>query len=134
MIRKDYILRLIEEATEALAIALKLKNNGKLDQAKQSLEKAYNDILKIDKQAALFISNHEFIDYLTDGLKMETAKMEMLASFFAEDASLEENSLTKQSLIEKALLLLEYINKRDKIFSFDRINKTAQLQKMLEDL
>ena len=134
MIQKDYILRLIEEAAKVLAKALKLKNDGDYEQAKQILDEAYNDILKIDKNAALFVSNNEFIAYLTNGLQLEPGKIEILANFFTEDASIEENILTKKNLIEKALLLYKYIGESDKTFSFERINKTTRLQKMLEDL
>jgi len=134
LIQKDYILRLIEEAAKVLAIALKLKNDGDFDMAEQTLDKAYGDILKIDKKDVLFVSNNELISYLTDGLKMETAKLEILANFFTEDSFFEKDTETQRNLIEKVLILLQHINKIDKTFSFERINKTERLKKALESL
>lgn len=134
MIQKDYILRLIEEAAKVLAIALKLKNDGDFDAAEQTLDNAYGDILKIDKKDVLFVSNDELIPYLTNGLKMETGKLEILANFFTEDSFFEKNAETKRNLIEKALILLQHINKIDKTFSFERINKIERLKKVFEYL
>jgi len=134
LIQKDYILRLIEEAAKVLAIALKLKDDGDFDMAEQTLDKAYVDILKIDKKDVLFVLNDELIPYLTDGLKMETGKLEILANFFTEDSFFETDTETKRNLIEKALILIQHINKIDKTFSFERINKVAKLKKALENL
>jgi hypothetical protein len=134
LIQKDYILRLIEEAAKVLAIALKLKDEGDFDAAEQALENAYGDILKIDKKDVLFVSNNELIPYLTNGLKMENGKLEILANFFTEDSFFEKNTETKRNLTQKALILLQHINKTDKTFSFERINKTERLKKTLENL
>lgn len=134
MIQKDYILRLIEEAAKVLAVAFRLKNDADFDAAKKIIDDAYSKLLKVDKSDVLYVANDELIFVLTDNLQFDLKKIEILANFFAEDASLENNVLIKRNLIEKSLLMIEYISKQDKIFSFERIAKLEKLKQMLETL
>ncbi len=134
MIEKDYILRLIEEAGKAVAKAMKLWEGGNKDEAQKTIDKAYVELLKVDKLEILSTANNKLISFLSTKLQLEFGKLEILSLFLAEEAFLEENSTKKKNLTEKALLLIEHINKTDKTFSFERINRTKQLQDMLEIL
>ncbi len=131
MIQKDYILRLIEEAAKVLAQIFKLKENRDFDSARKTLDKAYTEILKIDKFEILIRPTEKLITYLTLDLKLEPGKIEIISDFLAEDAFLETDLIVKKNLIEKSLLLTNYVNEFDKTFSFERVAKVKQLKEML---
>ncbi len=131
MIQKDYILRLIEEAAKVLAQIFKLKENRDFDSARKTLDKAYTEILKIDKFEILIRPTEKLIPYLTLDLKLEPGKIKIISDFLAEDAFLETDLIVKKNLIEKSLLLTNYVNEFGKTFSFERVAKVKQLKEML---
>lgn len=49
MIREDYVLRLIRQATQLLARVLKLKDEQRLEEAKTTLEQAFEALLGPDR-------------------------------------------------------------------------------------
>ena len=71
------------------------------------------------------------MNFLTIDLKLEPGKFEIISNFLAEDAFLEKDVIVKKNLIDKSLLLTNYINESDKTFSFERVAKIKQLKKML---
>ena len=133
MFQKDYILRLIEEISKVLEKALKLKNNNDFDSAKQVLNNAYENLLKIKKQDFLHIPNQKLIELLQNTFDMDIKKIELLSKLLTEDANLETDYASKIKLSEKALFLLEHISETDKTFSFERINQIKQLKDNLSN-
>jgi hypothetical protein len=50
VIRQDYLLRLIQQAAEAIAKALGLIDRGELQAAEREVEGAFRGLLKVDRQ------------------------------------------------------------------------------------
>jgi len=67
MIRSDYIIRLIEEFTEALARIRALKKEGKFGQAGLLTEEEFKKITGIDSAALLKLSETELLAKLIQG-------------------------------------------------------------------
>lgn len=91
---------------------MRLKNNNDFDSAKQVLDNAYENLLKIKKQNFLHIPNQKLIELLQNTFDMDLEKIELLSKLLTEDANLET----------------DYANKTDKTFSFERINQIKQLK------
>src|SRR6266542_3740262 len=66
MIRRDYILRMIQEFAEALARIRALKKDRQLEQASSLTEEEFKRITGIDSQALLKLSETELLARLIE--------------------------------------------------------------------
>lgn len=131
MFKKDYLLRLIEEAIRLLAKAANLIDKNDLENAEKQIAKTY-EVLK---------ANPEWSDMkITDLIKtMENAafddhRMEIVADLFQVEAQLKETEHKDQEayqLLVKALAIYEYLDKTSTTYSFERMTKMDELKKRL---
>ncbi len=59
MIQKDYIMRMVEQAAKALNRIMVNKKNDSLDEAQKNVENAFNNVLGIDLQLLLLLSESD---------------------------------------------------------------------------
>jgi len=131
MFKKDYLLRLIEEAVKLLAKAMNLINESDLENAKKQIAKTY-EILK---------ANHEWQKLpITDMIKaMENAdfdehRMEIMADLLKVESDFkraEDKFDESHELLIKSLAIYEYLDQTSTTYSFERVAKIDKLKHRL---
>lgn len=130
MFQKDYILRIIEELAKLLARVLGLIKNNDFEPAENLLEKAY-ELLKLDRSWK-DKSIPEIIKHL-NSMESSFGQMEAIADILRTEGDFyfaQERPEAEQYWL-KALAIYEYIEKSDKVFSFERNNKLNDLKVLL---
>ena len=137
MYQKDFILRMIEMLAEMIAGILGLIKKGDYQKASNSLDNAYQDLLKQD--SGFF--NSIPIDDLTDKLLKEhnytCGHLEILSELFYAEAELyfaRGNQNESLQFYTKSLLLLEYVIKESNTFSFEKHLKVSHIKKRIVEL
>jgi hypothetical protein len=137
MYEKDYILRMIEMFGELLRGIIGLIRKGEYNKASEQIGRVYYDILKED--ASFFRTIPE--DELTNKLLLEhnytNGHLEILAELFNAEAELSLAQGNKSGSIEysrKSLILFEFIDADQKIYSLERINKMESIRRRIDNL
>lgn len=134
MYQKDYILRLIEMAGKALAALLGLVKGGKLDQASEELDNLYYDILKEDAAFFREIPGEKLTEKLLEEHNYTNGHLEILAELFNAEAELRTARNDKAGATEyfrKSLILMEFTDKANGIYSQERIDRMEKIRKRL---
>ena len=137
MYQKDFILRMIEMLAELVAGILGLIKKGDFQKASQSIDNAYHDILKQDSKKF----NNIPITKLTENLIQEhnytNGHLEILSELFYAQAELlyAQRKLNECLLYyKKSLLLLEFVIKESKTFSFEKQSKLMYLNNQIAEM
>jgi len=136
MYQKDYVLRMIAMLMKFIGEVLGLIRKGDLKKASEELEKGYNTFLKED---AVFFRNFpekELTGRLLREHNYTNGHLEILAELFNTEAELElAQGNIRESLVysEKALLLFEFVDKEQKTYSQERLDKIETIKKRLSD-
>jgi hypothetical protein len=137
MYQKDYILRMIEMLGDLIAAVLGLIKKGDYIKASEQLGKIYHDMLKED---AAFFRNIP-ADKLTNKLltyhNYTNGHLEILAELFNAEAELEVSQGHKSDSLayfEKSLLLFEFIDREQKIYSAERQEKMNSISEKIQAL
>ena len=127
MLQRDYILRLLREFMEALARMLEKKE---VADRREEIRKMYEQY--VGPYALYHNATIDEIITALDGLDTERrmARMEMLAELYYAEAGTVGNP-TRESLLEKAFLLFELIDRQGKTFSFERKKKMEDIKNVL---
>jgi len=127
MYQKDYILRLIEAFSFALAKILGFKNKGEYKLAMDEIHRIYSEMLKLNIKDIknLPLANMKII---------EIEKLEMIAELLKVEGEIaDEDGHDNKSinLLNKALQIFKYVDTHTTTFSFDRKNKIAEIENKL---
>ena len=137
MFQKDYILRMVEMIGDLIAALLGLIKKGDLDQAEKLLERGYMELLRRDAAFFQIIPKEQLTDTLVREHHYENGHLNVLAELFFAEATLNEAQYKHSySLIcyEKALTLLEFLEKEDKTWSEKREERITLLKTRILEL
>jgi len=137
MYNKDYILRMIEMLSDLIAGILGLIKKGDYHQASQSLDNAYYDFLKKDASFFQTIQKEDLTVRLLKEHNYNNGHLEILSELFYAQAELfnaQGNKLESLNFYEKSLILLDFVNKESKSFSFEKQSKLSLLQNRIDNL
>jgi len=137
MYNKDYILRMIEMLSDLIAGILGLIKKGDYHQASQSLDNAYYDFLKKDASFFQTIQKEDLTVRLLKEHNYNNGHLEILSELFYAQAELfNAQGNQPESLIyyEKSLILLDFVIKESKSFSFEKPSKLSLLQNRIDQL
>jgi hypothetical protein len=137
MIRKDYILRMIEMMVEVIAGILGLIKKGEFDKASKSINNAYQQLLSEDATFFQKIPNEELTDTLINEHNYEDGHLEVLSELFRAQAELfyaQGQSNESREYYQKSLTLLDFVTKNSATFSFDKEIKVDELKNKIEEL
>ena len=129
MYQKDYILRLIEACSDALARIIGLKEEGKNKLALDEIKRTYIEMLKINIDVILNSSTNEIEN-------IEIEKLEMISDLLkieAEVEFVEGNEQNAIMLFKKSLEILVLVDEKQTTFSFERKNKITELKNLLKN-
>lgn len=137
MEQKDYLLREIEKIGIALRGIL-MKLTGKDTGAPLALESRFDFASEmLLKEAGFNLQQFKAMNEADSKAYLETTKglipenLELLADLFFELSQRETGALQK-AFLNKALLILEHCNQKDKTFSFGREEKLGDIKKAFE--
>jgi len=137
MYQRDYILRMIEMLSDLIAAILGLIKKGDYKQASKQLERIYYDLLKEDAAFFRAIPENELTDELLNKHNYTNGHLEILAELFNAEAELElaqGNMAESLKYSEKSLLLFEFIDREQKTYIPDRIDKITVIKERIDAL
>ncbi len=128
MLQRDYIKRLIREFAEALRRMLDQKEVTK---RRQSIRQLYEQYL-----GPYNLYHFATIDELMLAIQSypEDERLErlaMLAELYYAEADTEASAHDRETLLQKAFNLFEYLEKESGVYSIERRGKMAELMKQL---
>ncbi len=137
MYQQDYILRMIERIGILVAGILGLIKKGDYKEALESLDEAYQDVLKED--AAFF--NGIPLSGLTDDLIQQHnythGHLEILAELFYAQAELSFAQGDWNSSLpyyQKSRLLISFVSEKTGAYSLDKQARLSQIEKRISEL
>ncbi|MBN1132837.1 MAG: hypothetical protein JXR52_11445 [Bacteroidales bacterium] len=137
MYQKDYILRMIEMIADLVAGILGLIREGRLTQASQTLDNAYQEFLK--KDASLFrnIPAEKLTETLLSEHNYTGGHLRILSELYFAEAELQlAKGKNKNSLeyYQKALVLFEFAEKVARSFSVDTQSRISVIKEKISHL
>ncbi len=126
----EMIMKFIEEF-------LGLVKGGKLDEASENLENAYKTFLREDAVYFRSIPAGELTDKLLKEHDYTNGHLEVLAELFNAEAELRLVRNEKEGCLEfteKSLVLFEFVDRENRTYSIEMINKMDNLRKRITEL
>lgn len=134
MEQRDYILREIEKISVVLLAILgkfrRIKSKKQFEQERDMIDNDLKDTTGLSLVDLLSLSQEDIISFMRDKKGFDTRNMELMADLlvlFADNSS-EEESI---NLINKAVIILEYIDHETRTYSMDRSLKLNSLKEKL---
>ena len=137
MYQKDYILRMIEMLGDLLAAIFGLIKKGDYKRASEKLGKIYYDMLKEDAAFFRAIPADELTHKLLKEHNYTNGHLEILAELFNAEAELDLAQGNRSACLEystKSLILFEFIDREQKTYSSERLEKMAAISKRIEEM
>jgi hypothetical protein len=127
MLQRDYILRLIQEFAAALQRLIEKKE---IEDITEKLDKMYDQYIGPHAfyQTAEMDDVMDSFSRFNDNERMD--RMEMLAQLYYVEADMKSEP-TRTMLLQRALLLFDFIDRNGKTFSFDRRAKIDKIVKAI---
>jgi len=128
----DYIKRQIDQLGrilgKILSDLLDLKNQGQVNDGIEVSIQALKDELDLDLQELIAIQTNYFIDVLKSEKGFTNGNLNKLADILLFIADNRQGN-DKKLLLNKCLTIYEYLEKADKVYSFDRRGKIERIKK-----
>lgn len=133
MIQKDVILRLTEEIGRLVA-AITGKN---IPEALEYIDEAYDEWVALSSSDIGGIPAEKLLDLLVKEKGIAINRIELLAELLTKEGELfykSEQFVKSKDRLEKALLLFDYVDKEQQIFSFEKMQTLQNIKKILADI
>lgn len=133
MPKEDYLLKYLEKLSRVIAAMLGLRDKGFPEDALRLADETYKELLTIHLDDISTIPANEFIEIIKEE-NYTSAYIEALAFITKETAACFEqknNVVNTRTFNEKALLLYNLLNEKDKTFSFERELIISELENKL---
>ena len=129
MLKRDYILKLIEQLTDAIFLLLNKKDIDE-DLRKYQLENFYKDYIGNASEYYLTSSLDDISKFIETRYGGEEVlyRIEMLSEIMYQDGMLESDPLKKEIKLLKDLSLLEYLDENSNTYSIVRQGKIEEIK------
>ena len=128
-IERDYLMRQLLMLFEVIHKILRLRKNGKEEEAEKEIDYFY-ECLKIDDEIQK-LSIEKFIDVLVNDKQLTNEHLEMIAFVMKEQGELAKNEKGRLHYFNKAYFILRKVEQESTSFSMDRQMKMAELKEYL---
>ena len=135
MIRRDYILRMVEEFAKFLAAIVGLRKEGKFDEALTKIDSVYRGMLDLDPITVKSVDNTELLEFLQNEKGYSHAHLKMIAELLFEEGQIYHGNgdpISARNVLEKSKLLINYLMEHEATFSFDWYEKLAAIESILQ--
>ncbi|MEZ4775925.1 MAG: hypothetical protein R3D00_22285 [Bacteroidia bacterium] len=136
MVRRDYFLKMIEEAGYALARILGLRKEGRYEEAFDLINDTLKSYFPFDRELVHHTSPDDLGEFLVHEHKLTEEHLALLADVLRAEGDIWyargewENA---NSSLRRALALIQYLdNIHPEEYSFDRANKLAEIKAKLK--
>jgi len=134
MEQRDYILREIEKISVMLLAMLgkfrRIKSKKQFEQERAMIDSELEEAGELSIDKLILFSEEEILSFINKNKGFDHRNMELLAELLNTFArNLPENE--SRNLNQKALLILEYIDRETRTFSMDRSLKISSLKEKL---
>jgi len=134
MEQRDYILREIEKISVVILAILgkfkRIKSKKQFEQERTMIDNQLEETSGLTIDKLLSFTEEEIISFIDVNEGFDPGNMELLADLliaFAENSPENES----RNLINKALIILEYVDRETKTFSMERSSKRSCLRERL---
>jgi len=137
MYQKDYILRMIAMLINFIGEVLGLIRKNELQKASEMLESGYLKFLKEDAAFFRRIPAGKLTRQLLHDHNYTNGHLEILAELFNAEAELrlaQGNPAGSLEYSEKSLRLFEFLDREQKTWSLERINKMDTIRNRIKSL
>ena len=134
MIRRDYIMRMIEEFGKFLSAIVGLKREGNFEDALEKIDNVYEGMLDLDPKILKSVDALELLDFLQNEKKFNNQYVKMIAELLFEEGQIYLESgdpISARNVLEKAKALINYLMESDTTFSFDWYEKLTVIENAL---
>jgi len=135
--QKDYLLRMIAMMMKFIGELLGLIRKGELQKASDVLEEGYRRFLREDAIFFRNIPEEKLTQTLLQEHNYTSGHLEVLAELFNAEAELDLAQDSRKDSLEysrKALLLFEFVDKEQKTYSAEKLDKIEAIRKRIEEL
>jgi phosphatidate phosphatase PAH1 len=141
MFRKDYIQKLLEQLSIAIAKVIvnvnKANEDGNTSEALEISDSALQSEFDLELNDLIALHPEETIGFLTEQKQLIPGKLNLLADLlFATTNAYEKsgNNIIAKNLLKKTLLLYEYVNLTEKTFLQSRQQNINTIKTRLYEL
>ncbi len=134
MIKKDYILRMVEEFAKFLAAIMGLREDGKYEEALKKIDNVYKGMIQLDPIGIKSIGPEELLDYLKSEKKDNHHYLKMIAELLYEEGQVYVETgdpISARNVLEKSKVLINYLMDNDPTFSLDWYEKISSIDQIL---
>lgn len=132
MPKEDYLLKYLEKLSHVLAAMFGLREKGLPDDALRLVDEIYKELFTIDLEKLSIMPASRFLEMMREAA-YSSSYIEALAKLTKETAdcyTTKGDSVRVRIFSEKALLLYQLLNEKDKTFSFEREMIISELEKI----
>ena len=130
MPKEDYLIKYLEKLSRAVAAMLGFRDKGFPEDAIRLADETYRELLGNGNDEILTMDNERFVE-LVQKAGYSSTYIESMAQLTEQTAdsytALNDNEKALQ-FYSKALQLYDYLNEKDKTFSFEREMKISALK------
>lgn len=133
MEQKDYLLKRLEALTKLIALLLGLKENGNIKEGIEKIDESFGLLTGFTIEEIEKLTSENFITYLINNKKTNN-QLECLAEllYWKGKFILIQKDDTALTHFHKSLLLFQYLQNTDKLYSLQRQEKIAELTVLLK--
>ncbi len=134
MIRRDFVLRMIDEFGKFMSLIVGLKNEGKNDDALKKIDDVYEGMFGLDSKVLKSESADNILNYLKNDLKFSEQYLQMISDLLFEEGLVYHESgdpLSTHNVLEKSKVMINYLIESGSTFSFDWYEKLRIVDEIL---
>lgn len=134
MFKRDYLLHIIEQIGKVLVKIVDLLKDNKPDEALDTIHKTYDRFLHLKVEELDAILEQDPVNKLINEHDFDGQRLNALAELLKAEGDIhlyEGNEERAKSRYYKALILFEYLNQTEQVYSFDREAKIADMQEKI---
>ncbi len=134
MIRRDFVLRMIDEFGKFMSLIVGLKNEGKNDDALKKIDDVYEGMFGLDSKVLKSESADNILNYLKNDLKFSEQYLQMISDLLFEEGLVYHESgdpLSTHNVLKKSRVLINYLMESRSTFSFDWYEKLRIVDEIL---
>jgi hypothetical protein len=134
VIKKDYLLKLLQQVNDVIAKARAKTDERAAGEALILYHKSYKRLLGLNPDD---ISRIDSFEQLLNKDQLDLEELNAMALLLSEEAEtllLLENHVSARQRCSLALQIFDYLNITEKVYSFERESRIARIQSLLNRL
>jgi hypothetical protein len=136
--QQDFLLRQLQQMTQAIVALIRrltgLKEQGTEEEMKQVTDIFLKEYFDTSLQEIAQLPLDKCIEFLTIDKKMHSSVADLFAEVLIANSTYESDKVKMKKLLEKALLILEWVDKSSGTFSQVRQEKMNAVRNELSNL